>query len=218
MMDMNERSNMDINEIKEQLKKMLSPKRFLHSVNVMKTSRRLAEKYGEDPDKAALAGLVHDCAKDLDKTEMLEQCGKYGIIVDDIMKESPDLLHGKVGSCLAQELFGIECPRVLSAVSDHTMGCEDMNRLCAIVFVADLIEDARNYPGVETIRKAAEESLEKAIIAGLDSTIEHILDEGGILHPQTVATRNGVLEKLKEKTNRLKNEASLSENNDSKKN
>lgn len=188
---------MSLEEIKENLRQMLTPKRYQHSINVMDASIVLAEKYGCDRDKAALAGLVHDCARELDKKETLNICSKYGIIPDKIMQNQPELLHGVAGSYLARELFGIECEEVLTAVANHTMGTEGMDKLSSIVFLADYIEAGRVYPGVEEIRKAAMDSLFKGIVAGLDNTITYILKKGGLLHPQTVITRNWALEQLR---------------------
>jgi len=190
---------MTINEITAQLKKMLSPRRFEHSLKVMEASVKLAEKYGEDVEKAALAGLVHDCAKNLKPEDVLILCDKYGIIVDDIMKKDTALLHGMVGSHLARELFGIEDPRILAAIADHTMGRAGMDTLGKIIFVADYIEETRDFEGVEEIREAAGESLEKAILKGTDATILHVLKKGGLLHPQTVTTRNWALEEVRER-------------------
>ena len=191
---------MSMDNIKEKLRQMLSPKRYAHSIHVMEASRKLAEKYGEDAEQAALAGLIHDCARDLRKTETFALCSKYGIMTDDIMERQPELLHGKVGSYLARELFGVNSPRVLTAVTHHTMGCEGMDKLCCILFVADYIEAGRSFPGVDALRTTADESLEKAVIACLDQTIAFILGKGGLLHPQTVATRNWALEQLAEKS------------------
>lgn len=187
---------MNIDEIKILLQKMLSPKRYTHAINVMKAAIMLAERYGADRDKAALAGLVHDCAKGISGDEIFRLCKKYDIIVDEIMQIQPELLHGVLGSYLAAELFGINCPVVLDAVAGHTMGRDGMDKVTCIVFIADYIEEGRNYPGVEIIRRAAEESLEKAVIAAIDNTISHILAKGALLHPQTVATRNWALRQL----------------------
>lgn len=184
---------MQIDDMKTKLRKMLTPQRYAHSLQVMEASVKLAEKYGEDPEKAAIAGLVHDCAKDLPNETTFTFCDKYGIIVDNIMKSQPELLHGLVGSYMARDVFGIECPRIRAAIAEHTMGSEGMDKLCSVIFIADYIEAGRNYPGVEKIRTAAEESLEKAIIAGIDNTIVHILKKGGLIHPQTIATRNWAL-------------------------
>lgn len=185
---------MTLNEIIERLQQMLSPKRFEHSLKVMEASIQLAEKYGEDVEKAALAGLVHDCAKNMGTEDIFSLCDKYGIIVDDIMKRQPALLHGLVGSYLATDLFGIEDTIILDAIADHTMGRAGMDRLSSILFIADYIEATRDYPGVEEIRDAAQISLGKAIVKGIDNTIMHILKKGELLHPQTVATRNWALE------------------------
>jgi len=181
---------MNRSDIIEKLQQMLSPKRFNHSVRVMEASVHLAEKYGEDTEKAAIAGLVHDCAKDLKADAVFPACIKYGIPVDSIMKRHPELLHGMIGSHLACELFGINCPEILAAVADHTMGRAGMDKLSSIVFVADYIEAGRSFAGVDRIREAAEESLEKAIVTGIDNTITHILEKGGMLHPRTIETRN----------------------------
>ncbi len=191
---------MNIDDIKNMLKNMLSPKRFAHSIHVMEAARMLAEKYGEDPEKAELAGLIHDCAKDLDKSTTFTLCQKYDIMIDDIMQKQPEILHGKVGAFLARDLFGVECPRVLDAVADHTMGRENMDKLSSIIFIADYIEAGRQYEGVDEIRKAAESSLEEAIVAGVDNTITHVLKKGGLLHPQTIQTRNWAIGQLKDKT------------------
>lgn len=45
------------------LKQSLRPGRYVHSVNTMKQAVSLAEHYGADKDSAAIAGLLHDCAK-----------------------------------------------------------------------------------------------------------------------------------------------------------
>ncbi len=185
---------MDLNEIVKILEKMLSARRFNHSIKVMEASIHLAEKYGEDVGKAGLAGLIHDCAKDLNKSDIIPMCQKYGIIVDEISSLQPELLHGQIGAHMARELFGIECPRILNAIADHTMGKPGMDKLSSIIFVADYIEDSRDYYGIDEIRKAADESLEKAIVAGSDNTIRHILAKGHRLHPQIVGTRNWALQ------------------------
>lgn len=190
---------MSIDEIKKNLKRMLTPRRYGHCVKVMEAAVMLAQKYGEDTGKAAIAGLVHDCAKGLKDEDIFRLCEKYRINTDKVMRKQPELLHGLVGSFLARDLFGIECPRILAAISGHTMGRPGMDKLGSIIFIADYIEENRDYPGVDDIRRAAEESLEKAIIIGIDNTIRHVLDKGWMLHPQTVDTRNWALEMLSEK-------------------
>lgn len=190
-------------DIKAKLKTMISEKRYMHSLMVMEASAQLAEKYGADIEKAALAGLAHDCAKDMDAKRIFQMCNHYGIIADDIMKEKPDLMHGIIGSHVARDQLGIEDADVLKAIANHTMGRAGMDKLSCVIFVADYIEVTRDFPGVEEIRKAAQESLEKAILVGLDNTISHILKKGELIHPQTILTRNWALKTGRNKCENL---------------
>ena len=57
----------DIEKINQELKSMLSEKRYAHSVAVAKQATKLAEIYGADEKKAYIAGLVHDCCKEIAK-------------------------------------------------------------------------------------------------------------------------------------------------------
>lgn len=185
-----------INKLTDILKKLeltLKPKRFIHSVNVMYVSVELAERYGADKDEAALAGLLHDCARDCSNEELLDYCIKYGITPDDVLLLQPQLLHGKIGACLAHDKYCVEFPRVLEAIKSHTMGTPGMDLLACIVFLADYIEPARIFPGVEAIRKEAFKDLQKAMLTGIDGTISSILEKGKLLHPDTVATRNWLI-------------------------
>jgi predicted HD superfamily hydrolase involved in NAD metabolism len=185
---------MPIEDIKKRLKKMLSENRYNHSIGVMEASRGLSKIYGVHTGKAVLAGLLHDCARDLTATETFSICEKYGIKIDDFMKKQPKLLHGIVGSFIARDIFGVTSPDVLSAVENHTMGREGMDKLSAIVFVSDYIEDGRSFPGVEEIRRIAKVSLKKAVVACLDCSISYLISRGRAIHPQTVITRNWAIE------------------------
>ena len=55
-----------VEEFKNILSLKLSKKRYTHSLNVADECRKLAEHYGYfDPDKAYLAGLLHDVCKEI---------------------------------------------------------------------------------------------------------------------------------------------------------
>ena len=55
---------MNFSEMKETLAKRLSVKRFEHSLGVCEMARRLALNFEIDLDKAMIAGLLHDCARE----------------------------------------------------------------------------------------------------------------------------------------------------------
>ena len=184
---------MTVKEIKKILEYELSPKRFTHSVNVMNASIVLAEKHGANLKQAALAGLLHDCAREISNEKLLELSKKFDMNGDHVIFEQPELLHGPVGSKLAKSEYGIIDKSILYAVYYHTIGRENMSLLEKVVFVADYIEPGRKFSGVEEIRKAAEDDLDQAMILALDSTICHVMSMGRLIHPNAIFTRNFII-------------------------
>jgi len=185
---------MTIEEMKEKLEKELPPKRFVHSVNVMDTAVKLAGVYNEDVEKAAVAGLLHDCARGLGDEQTIEMCRKYGMEPDSISVAQPVLLHGPLGAILAKEEYGIGDEEILSAVRCHTTGCENMSTLDKIIFLADYIEPGRSFEGVERVRRTAFDDLDQALITAFDGVLEHVIKKGKLIHPDTVKARNYLLQ------------------------
>lgn len=179
--------------ILDDLKKNMTPERFAHTLGVMETAVALAKRYGVDEEKAELAAMVHDCAKDLPEAEQLNLAREFGILLDEISVVETALVHAPLGAALARIKYGIEDQDVLRAVRVHTIGDTDMTTLDKIIFLADYIEPGRNFPGVDRLRKAAFEDLDQALILACNSTIKHVIDEGGLLHPRMVEARNYLL-------------------------
>lgn len=181
---------MTIDEMKQKLENTLSTKRFVHSLNVMDTAKELASKYGEDEEKAAIAGLLHDCAREIKGDKIFELCSTFGIPVDYITQHQPDLLHGPIGSFLARQDYGIGDVGILRAIYSHTTGRENMELLEKIVFMADYIEPNRNFPGVDEARMDVGTDINKALVIALNRTIKHVMIKGALIHPDTISARN----------------------------
>ncbi|MCR3758219.1 bis(5'-nucleosyl)-tetraphosphatase (symmetrical) YqeK [Clostridium felsineum] len=177
-------------KITDYLMENLGEKRFKHSLGVMDTAVELAQKYGENVEKAKIAGLVHDCAKKLSGENIIEICTKEGITLEDEEKKYSYLLHGLAGRILAQKVIGICDEDVLNSIEFHTTGRENMSLLEKIIYIADYIEPTRDFEGVDKLRKAAYENLDKALLMSFDNTIKFIIDKGGFLHHNTIEARN----------------------------
>ena len=184
------RSLIDIETISALLKEKLSCERFQHSVGVMNTGSVLARIHGVSEYDARIAGLVHDCAKNLNSNQMLNLALKFDILLNGVLKHSTHLLHSFVGAELAKEEFDIHDLDILNAIRFHTTGRENMSDLEKIIFVADLIEPSRNFPGVEKLRNLALSNLDKATLMALDHTIGYVISKGEPLHELTVLARN----------------------------
>lgn len=189
---------MEFAEIYEDVRKLLSPKRFTHSIGVMEESARLGGLFGADPERCRLAGLLHDCAKELTK----QQYGWLGIKTDECgdYDGKEVLLHGEAGAILAEARYGVTDPEILEAVRCHITGKPEMGLLAQILFVADYTEPGRRGPHFDRVRsKIKEGSLPQAILAECDGTIRYNLEKNAVqICTETIRTRNWILQKIAE--------------------
>ena len=168
------------------LKKELDHQRFEHTLGVEQTARQMARVFGEDEEKAALAGLLHDCAKCMPLSQMVKAARHEDI--DPVMKESKALMHAVAGRCVARSVYGVEDEDVLGAIRWHTTGRADMTRLEKIIYLADMIEPNRkSYPGLEALRAQCMQDLDGAMHTALRMSLEHVKEQGKTLHPDTLA-------------------------------
>ena len=168
------------------LRHALDRQRFEHTLGVEETARAMARRFGEDEDKAALAGLLHDCAKCMPLSQMLKaaRCEQ----VDDVMRESKALMHALAGRCVAEDIYNVHDEDVLGAIRWHTTGRAGMTRLEKIVYLADMIEPGRKpFPGIDALREACERDLDEAMHLALRMSLEHVQAQGKTLHPDTLA-------------------------------
>ena len=56
------------------MERELDPRRYEHTLGVAYTAAALAMRYGADMKKAQIAGLLHDCAKNLSSEKQIRTC------------------------------------------------------------------------------------------------------------------------------------------------
>ena len=185
---------MTLNEIEIKIKEMLPEKRLKHSKNVAKCASKLSEIYGYNKDEAYIAGLVHDCAKYLNQEEINKYVRIYNIDLDELEINSSALSHSIIGAYIAKYQFGIDNPQVLSAIRYHTTGKANMSLLEKIIYIADLIEENREFSGVKELRELVYEGkLDKAIFNSLNNTIKFVIDNNQPIHQRSIEARNYLL-------------------------
>ncbi|AOT72774.1 bis(5'-nucleosyl)-tetraphosphatase (symmetrical) YqeK [Geosporobacter ferrireducens] len=183
----------DLSYIENHIKEMLTEKRYQHSLGVQKTAIQLAKQYGASIEKASIAALIHDCAKDLSIEQLLKHAAQFDIIIDDLTKFHPELLHGAVGAALAKSLFSIHDEEIIDAVRYHTTGRSNMTMLDKIIYLADFIEPSRNFDGVDQLRAMASSNLDRATLMALEHTIYYVIKKSKLLHVDTIHARNFLL-------------------------
>lgn len=189
----------DLFKLQHSLSEMLTEKRFYHSLGVQATSFAMAARYDYDLNKASLAGLLHDCAKCLTDDQLLYYCETNHIIVRDVERSIPYLLHGKLGAFYAEHKYSIKDADVLSAITYHTTGKSDMTLLEKIVFTADFIEPGRSdkrIPNLNQIRKIAFNNLDLAVYRILESTLTYLKNENQKIDTLTVEAHAFYKEKI----------------------
>ncbi len=157
-------------EMRAAIRPLMSEERYLHSLGVEREAERLARRWGEDPEKAAVAGILHDCCKEMPLPEALQIVGQSAIIPDIDFREQPQLIHGYAAAELLGR-FGVRDREIEDAVRYHTTGRTGMSRLEKIVYLADLTEEGRHYPDVAEMRRLADASLDEAMLYALSYTI-----------------------------------------------
>ncbi len=185
-------------EKKKYLKEHLSQKRYQHSLNVAAECRKLAEKYGEDPDKAYFAGLLHDVCKELPAEEQKRLVLESGFAVCREEIETRSLWHAVAGAYFVKNVFGVEDIDIINSIRFHTVGRAGMTRLEEIVYLGDLVSADRSYKDVDKMRKAVYSDLNGAMLEAFNFSIKNVVKKGGLLPVCTVEGYNFYTRLLKE--------------------
>jgi len=190
-----------LNKLYNHIEKALPPKRYQHTLGVIKVAVSLAKQYGINEHRAEIAALLHDVSKCMS----LEELHSY-IDCDETLKyygTMGELLHGFAGSVYAKQELGIYDEDILSAIKYHTIGRRGMTTLEKIIYIADAIEPNRDYPNVDFIREKAKTCINDAILFEVDRKLKYLLKIDATIHPNTVDMRNCILGELKNKGSKI---------------
>lgn len=201
---------MTTKQMREKLGTLLTDHRYTHSLGVVKTAIKMAEKFGADVEKTEIAALLHDCAKQIPHNTQLEMCREYKIPLDEVKEKELGLLHAELGAYMAEQEFGVEDPEILDAIRYHTLGRENMSIMEKILYLADIIEPNRKeFDGLSELRELCFKNLDRALLFGFGLTIAHTNRRGHILHNQTIEAERYIREKLRKEENIMDNENSF---------
>lgn len=176
---------------KKNLQKKLDTNRYEHTIGVAYTAAALAMRYGEDIEKAKMAGLLHDNAKCLSDEKRIQICKKYNIHMTPVEQNNPFLLHAKVGAFYAMHKYKINDKAIIRAILYHTTGRPEMTLLEKIIYVADYIEPLRHEAeNLDEVRKLAFEDIDKAMLKILSDTWDYLQTTNGEIDNNTMKTYN----------------------------
>lgn len=193
---------------KKNLQKKLDADRFEHTLGVSYTAAALAMRYGEDVEKAQLAGLLHDNAKCLTDEKKIQICNKYNIHMTLVEQHNPFLLHAKVGAFLAMHKYKINDKEIIKAILYHTTGRPNMTMLEKIIYIADYIEPLRHKAvNLDQVRQMAFIDIDQALLTILSDTWNYLQETDGEIDTITQKT----FEYYKKKAERQEEEIKICE-------
>ena len=180
---------LDLNQLRACSYSMMRAKRIPHVMGVEEEAVKLAQRWGADPELARRAGILHDCTKYYELPEQLDICEEYGVRLDALEQKAVKLLHSKTGACIARGVFG-QPDAVYDAIFWHTTGKADMTTLEKVLYIADYMEPNRDFDGVERLRHLAYTDLDKAMLLGVEMTIQEMQQRQVHIHTNTLQARD----------------------------
>lgn len=185
----------NLKEIEQELQKLVTDKRYNHILRVRDKAIELAKIYNAPTEIVEVGALLHDIAKyfsDEKSYSIIEDEYKY--IFDNGFKIN-QVLHGFAAAAYAKKRFNITDEIILDSLRYHTIGRSEMTLVDKIVYLADAIEDGRNYPNVDLIRAEAIKNLDSAILMEINFKLQHLINKNVTIHPNTILFRNKLINK-----------------------
>lgn len=188
--------SINLEKIKSNVKKYLNEKRYEHVKRVVAKARELALIYGVNTEKVEASAWLHDVAKFFELSTMLDLIkNKYPEVSDDNSKMT-SILHGFAGAEFVRnnyDLFGIDDEEILDGIKYHTIGSDNMSDISKIVYLADAIEDGRNWEGVEKAREISLRNLDEAILYEINEKLIYLIRKNTVIHPNIIKFRNSLI-------------------------
>lgn len=189
----------------EKLAQMVKPARFEHCKRTCEYAVMLNIKLhlGLDNDKVFLAGLLHDCGKGSSRFDRERALRPLPANADE--EDRQRVLHpvsydeslipldaiGKpvehqfVGAVLAKQVFNVADEEILGGIRYHCTGKADMTVMEKLIFSADVLEEGRDYRGVDELRATMLSDFESGFRACLKSSYDNVKAKGGSMYPLT---------------------------------
>ena len=183
------------------MKIRLKPERYKHTLRVAEEAMRIGRQFGIDPEKCRIAGLLHDCGKDVTAHQLHWLAPELIALGKPENGGNPAIVHGPAGAVIANKKYGIIDVEILEAIRCHVTGAPDMGPVAQVVFIADYTEPGRVGASFHRIRQALRqaehrpEGLYRPVVAACDESIKFVIAKGQVLNAAVLETRNSFLMK-----------------------
>ena len=144
--------------------------------------------------KARLAGLLHDWDKGYDDAGIRARVAELAL--DDVLDpwvvaHMPQVLHGPTAAAALGRAWPAIPRDVLRAIDRHTTAAVDMTPLDMVVYIADAIEESRQYGRIDELRAlVGKVSLEELFFSTYEYWVILLIERGKPVHPATITVWN----------------------------
>ena len=175
------------------LKNSIAPKRYEHSLKVVELAEQLAKHYELCLESCLIAALLHDCSREILIENSIDFANKNNIKIDRVERLQPVLLHAKIGRLLANKKYAVSDNEILLAIKQHTTAAKNMSRLAMAIYIADMLEETRDFSGVKQLREQIGQiSLEQLMLECLKVNFNYLFKTKLLIHPKSVKAYNSI--------------------------
>ncbi|MCB1178086.1 MAG: bis(5'-nucleosyl)-tetraphosphatase (symmetrical) YqeK [Leptospiraceae bacterium] len=187
-----------IDFFKNEILKEITKTRFEHSLRVAKIAKDLSIKHGyNNPEKAYLAGIVHDITKQKKNEFHIEIFNKYNFNYSKLPYRA---WHPFSGAIYLKVNYNLLDEEILSAVKNHTLGGSNLNLLDKILYVSDFLgsDYAYSHPELKDWVEIASKDLNEGLVLKSRNIINELVSKKELIHPNTIETYNEAITSIKE--------------------
>ena len=202
-----------IDKLRLLIKRRLSEKRYNHTLGVEKMAICIGNTFlPQKVDELRVSALLHDVAKELTYEQQLKLLEMSDIEYTQEDLDTKPALHSISAIPLVKREYSeYVTSDILSAISNHTLGNENMSVFDEIIFISDYIEVGRTYPSCIEVREYLLESIDvknrfddnlkflhTAVLMAINFTIDALNKRGEKIHSKTYLTKERFDSKIKE--------------------
>ena len=200
-----------IEQLRAEVKSRLSEKRFAHTLGVERAAVEIGKYCLPDQiSELSVAALLHDIAKEMPRESQLAAMERSGVDFTPEDYSSFALYHAFAAFVVVREEFSdLATDDILSAVFKHTSGDSQMTDFDEIIFIADFVEDGREYPACRETRlrfllRLAEANssaecrqiLHSTVIEVINFTLKYLEGKGKTPNSRMLLAKRAVLAKM----------------------
>ena len=209
-LELNQEQKEYIGGLNEKICCDFNPGLYKHTISTLAYCEKLAKIYILDKSielgcenilnskniyfKLCVAAILHDYGKIFNtsvlKEIVLKNISNINATESDL--EIASIFHGFAGAFIVEEEFDIKDEQILKSIKYHTVGYCNMSIADKIIYVADKIEESRNYDEVLNLRELSLKNINLCLLEVYKNNIIYIIKDNKNIYSETFKIWNNI--------------------------